>query len=76
MGVQTTANINTSTMESDYTAISMTLRLAILLLAVIESVSSGLNYHTHKLLRFKATVHEENQGALILANLESSRNAT
>ena len=69
--LQTT--IATSTMESEYTAMSMALRSVIPLLAVIESVSGGLNYNKHKLLTFKATVHKDNQGALILANLEDGR---
>jgi len=69
--LQTT--IATSTVESEYTAMSMALRSVILLLAVIESVSGGLNYHKHKLLTFKATVHKDNKGALILANLEDGR---
>ena len=60
-------------MESEYTAMSMALRSAIPLLAVIESVTQGLHYHKRKLLTFKATVHEDNQGALILANLETGR---
>ena len=47
------------------------MRSAIPLLAVIKSVSSGLKYHKHKLLRFKATLHKDNRGALILTNLES-----
>ena len=58
-------------MESEYTAMSMAMRSAIPLLAVIESVSGGLKYAKHKLLTFKATVHEDNQGALILANPEN-----
>ena len=65
--LQTT--IATSTMESEYTTMSMAMRSAIPLLAFIESVSSGLKYHKHNLLTFKATVHEDNQGALILTNL-------
>ena len=52
---------------------SMALRSAIPLLAVIETVTGGLHYHKHKLLTFKATVHEDNQGALILGNLEIGR---
>ena len=60
-------------MESEYTAMSMALRAAIPLLAVIDSVTDGLHYEKHKLLTFKATVHEDNQGALILANLETGR---
>ena len=69
--LQTT--VSTSTMESEYTAMSMAMRSAIPLLAVIESVSGGLKYYTHKLIMFKATVHEDNQGTLILANLENGR---
>ena len=51
---------------------SIALQSAMPLLAVAKSVSSVLKYHKHKLLTFKATVHEDNQGVLILANLESS----
>jgi hypothetical protein len=67
------STIATSTMESEYTALSMALRAAIPLLAVIESATKGLHFTKHKLLTFKATVHEDNQGALILANLEPGR---
>ena len=58
-------------MESEYIAMSMTLRSAIPLLAVIDSVTEGLHYHKHKLLTFKVTIHEANQGELILANLKT-----
>jgi hypothetical protein len=67
------STIATSTMESEYTALSMALRAAIPLLAVIESATKGLHFTKHKQLTFKATVHEDNQGALILANLEPGR---
>ena len=67
------STIATSTMESEYTALSMALRAAIPLLAVVSSVTEGLHYHKHKQLTFKATVHEDNQGALILAKLEPGR---
>ena len=67
------STIATSIMESEYTAMSMALRSAIPLLTVIESVTEGLHYNKHKLLTFKATAHEDNQGALILANLETRR---
>ena len=60
-------------MESEYTAILMALRSAIPVLVVIESVSSELDYHKHKLLTFKATVHKDNQSTLILANLKNGR---
>ena len=67
------STITTSTMESEYTAMSMALRSAIPFLAVIESVTDGLQYHKHKLLTFKTTVHENNQGSITLANLETGR---
>ena len=67
------STVATSTMESEYTALSMALRAAIPLLAVIDSATKGLKFTKHKLLTFKATVHEDNQGALILANLEPGR---
>ena len=67
------STIATCTMESEYTAMSIVMRSLIPLLAVIDSVFGGLKYKKHKLLTFKATVHKDNQGALILANLEDGR---
>jgi hypothetical protein len=67
------STIATSTMESEYTALSMALRAAIPLIAVTKSVTAGLAYTRDRILTFKATVHEDNQGALILANLEPGR---
>ena len=57
-------------MESEYTAMSMAMQSVVPLLAVIESISGGLKYTKHKPLTFKDTVHKDNQGALIVANLE------
>ena len=67
------STVATSTMESEYTALSMALRAFIPLLAVVNSVVKGLEYSKSKQIEFKATVHEDNQGALILANLEPGR---
>ena len=69
--MQTT--IATSTMESEYTALSQACRAAIPLLAVIDSATKGLNYTKRNRLTFKATIHEDNMGALILAKLEPGR---
>jgi len=69
--LQTT--IATSTMESEYTALSMALRPAIPLLVTKSSLTKGLYYHKQKQLTFKATVREDNQGALILAKLDPWR---
>ena len=60
-------------MESEYTALSMCLRAAIPLLAVLKSVLKGLHFLARQSVTIKATVHEDNQGALILANLEPGR---
>ena len=48
----------------------MALQAAIPLLDLVEKVSKGLCYFKSRLLTFKATVHKDNQGALILAQLE------
>ena len=56
--------IATSTMESEYTALSMSLQAAIPLLAVTEAINNGLNFIHHRLLTFKATLREDNIGAL------------
>lgn len=67
------STIATSTMESEYTALSMAMRAFIPLHAVVKSVVGGLKFTRQKSVTFKATVHEDNQGALILANLEPGR---
>ena len=69
--LQTT--IATSTMESEYTALSMALRAYIPLEAIIRSVLTGLSYSNKRVATIKTTVHEDNQGALILSNLEPGR---
>ena len=66
--MQTT--IATSTMESEYTALSQACQAVIPLLAVIDSATKGLTFTKRKRLTFKATIHEDNMGALILAKLE------
>ena len=64
--------IDTSTMESEYTALSMALRAAIM--AVTASLNKGLNFTATKFLQFKKTIHEDNMGALKLAHLEPGYN--
>jgi hypothetical protein len=56
-------------MASEYTALSMALHAAIPLIAVTKAVANGLAFTRDRILTFKATVHEDNQGAIILANL-------
>jgi hypothetical protein len=62
--------IATSTMESEYTVLSMALRVAIPLLDVTSVINKGLEFTATRTLKFKATVHEDNMGALRLAQLE------
>jgi hypothetical protein len=64
-------NIATSTMEAEYTALSIALRTAMPLLDVIKYVVRSFNVTSSSLLTFKTPVHEDNQGALRLANKES-----
>ena len=67
-------DIATSTMESEYSALSMALRAAIPLLQVIECAIKSLDGSSKLFTEFKTTVHEDNQGALRLAQMEPGRN--
>lgn len=62
--------IATSTMESEYVTLLMALRAAIPLIEVCTAINTGLNVTYDKLLTFKAIVHEDNMGALTLAQLD------
>ena len=66
-------SVATSTMESEYTALSMSLRAAIPLMDIAIAITNGLHLNTKNLVTFRATVHEDNQGALALAKLEPGR---
>ena len=70
---QLQTSIATSTMESEYIALSMALRAAIPLLDICVSINHGLGITKDKLLTFKTTIHEDNIGALTLAKLEPGR---
>ena len=65
--------ITTSTMEAEYIDLSMALQVAIPLFDIATSVVNGLKFMKETLITFKTTVHKDNQGALILANLESGQ---
>ncbi|KAG7343789.1 reverse transcriptase RNA-dependent DNA polymerase [Nitzschia inconspicua] len=66
-------NIATSTMEAEYTALSIALRAAIPLIHVIKFVNAAFGITQNALVSFKTTVHEDNKGALTLAQLEPGR---
>ena len=60
-------------MESEYSALSMALRVAIPLLNTIRTVVNGLKLSNAPLTTFKTTVHEDNQSCATLANLVPGR---
>ena len=62
--------IATSTMESEYTALSVALPAAISLMDISIDITDGLHLNTKNLVSFRATVHKDIQGALALAKLE------
>jgi hypothetical protein len=64
------ADQHRTSMEAEYTALSIALRAAIPLLDVIKYVVRSFNVTASSLLTFKTTVHEDNQDALRLANME------
>ena len=57
-------------MESQYTALSMALCAAISMMVVFTSINKWLGLNKDQFLTVKATVHEDNLGALTLATLE------
>ena len=66
--------VATSTMEAEYTALSMALRVAIPFMDVCRYVASKFQLAKGStLVTFKTTVHEDNMGALTLAKLEPGR---
>ena len=66
--------IATSTMEAEYTALSMALRVAIPFMDVCRYfVERFRPARGSNLITFKTTVHEDNMGALTLAKLEPGR---
>lgn len=65
--------IATSTQESEYSALSMALRSTIPLLDLCKATMLGLKESTNQTIKFRTTVHEDNQGCLKLAQMEPGR---
>ena len=59
--------IATSTMEAEYSALSMAMHAAIPLLQIVRHTLQGFNIGNLALTQFKTTVHEDNQSCLKLA---------
>jgi hypothetical protein len=66
-------DIATSTMEAEYSALSMALRAAIPLLELVKATVTGLKLPNLPFTTFKTTVHEDNQSCERLANMEPRR---
>jgi hypothetical protein len=67
-------DIATSTMEAEYSALSMALRATIPLMEIVRYLVTGFGRTKNVITRFKTTVHEDNMGALRLAQMEPGRN--
>jgi hypothetical protein len=63
-------------MESEYAALSMAMRTLLPIQNLFKSIMVGLGRAQSRKIIIKTTAHEDNQGALKLANLESGRTTT
>ena len=59
-----------STMQAEYNALSMAMKDVIPLQELFQTVGASVGIGNDHLTQFKTTIHEDNQGALNLANLE------
>lgn len=67
-------DIATSTMEAEYTALSMAMRDLLPLRELLIALSPSITMKGRHPTTFRTTVHEDNSGAWSLANLEPGRN--
>ena len=67
---QLMAPIAISTMQAEYTALSMSMKDVIPLQELLQTVGPAVDIDPEQLTQFKTTVYEDNQGAQKLANLE------
>ena len=66
-------DIATSTMEAEYTALSVAMKSVLPLLDLLKTVARGVGMTEDQSTKFKTTVWEDNNGALTLANMEPGR---
>jgi hypothetical protein len=69
--LQTT--IALSTMEAEYNALSTSMRDLIPFRNMVNAVAAAFDISDEVLTQFRTTVHEDNSGALTLANMEPGR---
>ena len=67
------SDIATSTMEAEYTALSVAMKSVLPLLELLKTVARGVGMTEDQSTKFKTTVWEDNNGALTLANMEPGR---
>jgi hypothetical protein len=67
-------DIATSTMEAEYSALSTAMRDLLPLRELLIALSPSITKNGRHPTTFRTTVHEDNTGALSLANLEPGRN--
>ena len=66
-------DIATSTMEAEYSALSLAMKSVIPLQDLLSIIGKGVGMTNEQLTTFKTTVWEDNVGALTLANMEPGR---
>ena len=72
-GSKLQGSIALSTTEAEYNALSMVMRLVLPLLELYKTIGSSLGIQSEVITQFRTTVWEDNNGCLILANLEPGR---
>ena len=60
-------------MESEYNALSESMKMVLPLQELVKTVSRGTGIRDNHMTTFKTTVWEDNAGALTLANMEPGR---
>jgi hypothetical protein len=66
-------DISLSTMEAEYSALSVAMKAVLSLQRLINGLAVGIGLISECLTTYQTTVHEDNAGALILANMDPGR---
>jgi hypothetical protein len=70
MGSKLQGEISTSTMEAEYNALRMSMRVMLPFKHLVEAVLLIVGYDKNETTTFKTTVWEDNMGAFTLAHME------
>jgi hypothetical protein len=66
-------DISLSTMEAEYSALSVAMKAVLPLQRLINGLAGGIGLISERLTSYKTTVHEDNAGAWTLANMDPGR---